>query len=133
MYLPRSPHQVDPVSDLGHEGFREAKSPISILEFGNRANGVAARIGSVVVGAVVVDGPVRKLKMGVRAHRILVEEIGHAELAEPDFQATAGDFIEQRKKVALVFHLIFAERKHFVNQAASQVGSLAEQRSHGVL
>src|SRR5579864_8890797 len=126
MHLPRSPHQVDPVSDLGHEGFREAKSPISILEFGNRANGVAARIGSVVVGAVVVDGPVRKLKMSVGSHRILVEEIDHAEFAETDFQATTGNFIEERKKAALVFDSVLAQRKDFMNHAASQVGSFAQ-------
>ena len=65
--------------------------------------------------------------MSIRTHRVDVEEIGHAELAEADFETPARQFIEQRKKVSLVLDLVFAEGEHFVNDCPPQIGSLAQR------
>ena len=57
--------------------------------------GGRARVGGIIVCAVVVDGPVDELKMGVGAHGIYVKEIRHAEFANADFQPPARQFIEE--------------------------------------
>ena len=126
--LPRPPHQIDSVRDLRHERFGEAETPVAVLVIRHHAHGVAARIGGIVPGAVVVDRPVDELKMRVGAYRIQVEEIRHAELAKANFQAAPRQFVEQRQKTALVLDLVFAQREHFVDHAASQVRRFAQQR-----
>src|SRR5690349_8854372 len=90
MGLPGFPHQINSIGHLGHERLGETKTPIMVFVVRRRANCVPTRIGGVVIGAIVVDGPVGELKMSIRAHRILVEEIHHAEFSEPDLQAAAG-------------------------------------------
>ena len=96
MRLPHLPHQIDSVRNLGHESFAEAEAPIAVFIIGGKADGVAACVGGIVPGAVVVDGPVGELKVCIRAHRINVKEVRHAELAKADFQPTAWQFIEKR-------------------------------------
>ena len=53
-------------------------------------------------------------KMSVGADGIDVEEVGHAELAEAEFEAAARKFVEEREESALVLDFIFAEREDFV-------------------
>src|SRR5579872_147735 len=96
MRLPRLPDEVDSVGDFGHEGFAEAKTPALIFKIDDGTNRVATSIGGIVPGAIVVDGPVKKLKMGIAAGRVDIEEVWHAELAKPEFDAAAREFLEQR-------------------------------------
>jgi len=56
--LPGPPYQVDAVGDFRHESFGETESPVAVLEVGSEANGVAARVCSVVVSTVVVGRPI---------------------------------------------------------------------------
>ena len=65
MGLPGLPHQVDSIGYLRHQGLGETQPPITIFVVGSDSDRVAARIGGVIVGTVVVDGPIRKLKMGI--------------------------------------------------------------------
>jgi hypothetical protein len=77
--------------------------------------------------------PLGELEVRIRACRILVEKLHHAELAKADFQATAREFVKERERVALVFDLVFAQSKHFMDHAPAQVWSFAQQRvAHNV-
>ena len=126
--LPRLPHQINSVRDLGHEPLGKAEAPVAIFIIGGRADGVAARVGCVVVGAVVVDGPVGELKVGIRANRIDIKKIHHAELSEADFQPAARQFLKERKGIALVFYFVPAQRKYVVNHAPRQIRRFAQER-----
>src|SRR6516164_8017161 len=95
MRLPGLPHQVDSVGYPRHQALGETEPPITIFVVRGDSDRVAARIGGVIVSTVVVDGPIRKLKMGIRTHGILVEEIDHAEFSKADFQAPTGKLLEQ--------------------------------------
>jgi hypothetical protein len=53
------PVQVGAVGHLGHQGLREAKRPVAVVVFGNHADALAAGVGGIVVGAVVVDSPIQ--------------------------------------------------------------------------
>jgi len=128
MSLPRLPYQVDSVRDLRHEPFGEAKTPVAVLVIHHESHGVTASIGGVVPGAAVVDRPVHELKMRVRPNGILIEEIGHAELAEANLQAAARQLVKQRKKIPLVLNLILAQSEYFVDHAAPEVRRFAQRR-----
>lgn len=92
--LPGLPNEIDSIGDLGHKAFAETESPIAIFVVREEADGVAASVGSVIPGAVIVDGPVHELVAGVGADLVDIEEIGHAELAEAEFEAAARKFVE---------------------------------------
>src|SRR3984885_14967255 len=51
--LPGPPDQVDPVRDLRHKRFGEAKTPVAILVIGDQSDGVTAGVGGIVPCAVV--------------------------------------------------------------------------------
>jgi hypothetical protein len=93
--LPGLPHQIDSIRDFGHESFGDAEPPVAVFIVRGDSHGVAASVGGVVVGAVVVDGPVGELEFSVGAHRIDIEEIRHAEFAEADFQTPTRQFFEE--------------------------------------
>ena len=93
--LPRLPHEIDAVGDLGHETFAEAESPIAVFEVGGQPDGVATRVGGVVPRAVVVGGPVEELEVGVGSDGVHIKRVRHAELAEAEFEASAREFLEQ--------------------------------------
>ncbi len=126
MHLPRAPHQVNSVRHFRHQPFGETDPPVAILEIRHDSNGIAARVGGIIPGAVVIHRPVGKLKMRVGTNRIHVKEIRHAELAKANLQPPPRQFIEQRKKAALTLDLIFAQREHLVDHAAPQVRRLAQ-------
>jgi len=58
------------------------------------AVGVAARVGGVVVGAVVVDGPVHELHVAVGAGGVDVEDVGRRHLADAQLEAMARHHLE---------------------------------------
>ena len=95
--LPGPPDEIDAVGDFRHEGFGETESPVAVFVVGGEADGVAARVGGVVPGAVVVGGPVEELEVRVGADGVDVEEIRHAEFAEAEFEAAAREFVEERE------------------------------------
>src|SRR6202521_1569715 len=94
MNLPRPPYQLDSVRNLWTQRFREAETPVAVLVIRHDAHGIAARIGGVVPGAVVVHGPIGELKMRIGADRIQIEEVRHAELAETNFEAAPRQLVE---------------------------------------
>src|ERR1700691_457648 len=74
MRLPRLPDEVDAVGDLRHQGFAETKSPVSIFVVGGKSDGISASVSGVVVGTVVVGGPVEELQVRIGADGIHIEE-----------------------------------------------------------
>ena len=72
------PVEVDAVGDGGHQGEGVAGGPGVVVVLGDGAVGVAAGVGGVVPGAVVVDGPVQELEVGVGAGAVDIEEVGEA-------------------------------------------------------
>jgi hypothetical protein len=64
MHLPWPPHQINSVRDFRHEPFGEAEASVAVFIVHDCADRVAARIGGVVQGALVVHR--RELKMGIR-------------------------------------------------------------------
>ena len=126
--LPGLPDEIDPVGDFWHESFGEAEAPVAVFEVGGEADGVAASVSGVVVGAVVVSGPVDELEVSVGANGIEVEKVGHAEFAEAEFEAAARKFVEERQEAALVFDFVFAEGEDFVDHGAADIRRLAEKR-----
>src|ERR1700690_2318995 len=85
---PQIPLEVNSVRPLGHQSLAESKRPVAIVVLGDDAHCVAASIGRVVIGAVVVHGPIHKLEMAVAAHAIYVEKIRNAELAGAQLDAS---------------------------------------------
>ena len=73
--------ESDPVSDGRHHRLRGSDGPARRVELREHAPCVSARVGGVVVSAVVVDGPVRELLVAVAQHAVRVEEVDHAELS----------------------------------------------------
>ena len=65
--------------------------------------------------------------MGVGAGGVEIEKVGHAELAEAEFEAAARKFVEERERSALVLDFVFAQREDFVEHAASEIGGFAEK------
>src|ERR1700679_522827 len=43
--LPGTPDEIDAVGDLGHEGFNEAESPVTVFEVSHGTDCVAASVG----------------------------------------------------------------------------------------
>src|ERR1700751_561659 len=82
--------EIDSVRDFGHQRFGEANGPPMIVVFEDHAVGVAARVGGVVVGAIVVDGPIEELEVAVVAVGIEIEEIRHGEFSYANFDAPRG-------------------------------------------
>src|SRR5215472_13418378 len=128
MDLPGLPDEIDAVSHLRHESFGETKSPVAVFEIEQDSGGVAAGVGGVVPGTVVIGRPVDELELGIAAYGIDVEEIGQAEFPDAKFEAATRDFVEQREEAALVLDPIFAEGKNVMVHAASEIGGFAEQR-----
>ena len=67
--LPGPPYEIDTIGDFRHEGFGETESPVAVFVVGGEADGVAASVGGIVPGAVVVDGPVDELEDECRSRR----------------------------------------------------------------
>src|SRR5580700_572196 len=79
--------EIDSIRDLGHQGYRQARCKPAVVIFKKNAVGVAARVRGVVVGAVIVDGPIHELQAAVGAERIHVEEIDYVELSDAELDA----------------------------------------------
>ncbi len=99
--------EVDAVGDGGHEGEEIAAGEESVVVLGDGSDGVAAGVGGVVVGAVVVDGPVHELEMAIGADGVDIEEVGDAELADAEIDAAFGDLAGERKGGPAAFDDVF--------------------------
>lgn len=103
--LPWLPNQVDAIGNFGQERFGEAESPVVVFVVRSDANRVAASVGCVVVGTILVDGPVGELEVSIGADRILVEEVRQTKLAEAHLYAA----VHQKAKARSVsFLFVFA-------------------------
>ena len=69
------PVQIDAVGNGGHQGDAVTEGPGVVVVLGDRAVGVTAGVRGVVVGAVVIDGPVHELEVGVGARTIEIEGV----------------------------------------------------------
>ncbi len=125
--LPGAINEIDSIGYFGHESFGEAETPVAIFVIGGETDGVAAGIGGIVPGSVVVGGPVDELQVGIGADGVYVEEVGQSELAEAEFQTAAREFFEEGKEAAIVFDFVFAQSKHLVNHGAAQVRGFAQK------
>ena len=101
-----------PFATLGMSPSAKAESPIAVFVIGGNADGVAARVGGIVIGAVVVDGPVGELKVGIRAHELTSKKSTMLNFAEADFKPAARQFLKKRESIALVFDFVLAQREY---------------------
>ena len=90
MSAAEGPVHVDAVGHNWHGEEAVAKAPCAVVILGHAAHGVAARVGRVVPGAVVVHGPVHELQMAVGADGVDVKEIRQRHLADPQLHAALG-------------------------------------------
>ncbi len=92
------PIHIDAVGNDGHGKDAIAHGPDAIVVLGHAADGVSARVGGVIPGAVVVHGPVHELQMAVSAGAVNVEKVRQRELADTKLHAPYGHAGRQRKK-----------------------------------
>src|SRR5258706_7633188 len=117
---------MNAVGDFGHERFCKTNDVIFIVIFEKRRIGKAASVGGVIVGAVVVHGPVHELEITVGAISVEVEKIGQAHLPEAKFKAAFGEFLKQGVGSALGGDFLAAERNDLVPHQAGDVRRFAE-------
>jgi hypothetical protein len=91
------PLQVDAVGYGRHQGERIPCGPVDIVVLGDGGVGVAAGVGSIVPGAIVVSCPVHELQVGVGAGIVDVEDVGEAHLPHAQIDASLGDLCRERK------------------------------------
>ena len=113
--------ESQPVGPLGYERFRKPKTPCSIFVVDNRAPRVAARVGGVVVGAVVYDCPVHELRMTIVGDAVDVEEIHQVEFADVDIEPARRQGRENRERCVLDLDRVVAQRDHFAIPEPRQV------------
>ena len=61
-----------------------------MLIIGDYSPCIAARIGGVVICAVIIHRPIHELKMAVGSNRVRVKKIGKAQFARVDFEPLVG-------------------------------------------
>ena len=119
---------MNAVSNLGHQRFGETDDVVFVVIFQKRREGEATRVGGVIVGAVIVHGPVHELKIAIGAVSVRVEEIDKTHFPEAQFQAAHGEFAEERGGSAVGTNFFAAERNDLVPHEPGDIGSLAERR-----
>src|SRR5712692_5714222 len=118
---------MNAVGDFGHEGFGKAQGPVAVVVFGHGGEGEAASVGGVIVGAVVVHGPIHELEIGVGAVSNESGEIGGGEFSEAEFEAALREFAKNGEGRAVVGLHFFAEGDDLVEEEAGDVRGFAEQ------
>src|SRR5579862_1201409 len=116
--------EIDSVGDLGHQRFGEANGPPVIVVLKDHAVGVAARVRGVVVGAVVVDGPIEKLQVAIGAVGIHVEEIDHIGLSDAERDPARWKRSGEVQRVALCFNALPGEWDNLSQHEPCKVGCL---------
>ena len=109
------PVQVDAVGDDGHGEEAVAQAPDAVVVLGHAAHGVAAGVGGVVPGAVVVHGPVHELEVGVGADVVDVEEIGQGHLAQAELDAAGGNLGGEREEIRILGDGLIGKADDLVN------------------
>ncbi len=120
--------KIDAVGHLGHQCFRKTHGPVAVVVLHHRGIRVAARIRSVVVGAVVIHRPIHELEIAVRAVYVQIKKIHQAEFSEANFQAPHRQLREERQRRSLCVHFLAAERNNLMPYDASHVRRFAERR-----
>ncbi len=119
--------EVDAVGDGGHGGDGVTGGEVVVDVLGDEGVGVAAGVGGVVPCAVVVDGPVEELEVGVGAYGVEIEEVGDAHAADPELDATDGERGGEREGGALGFDVGAGEADDLVELVAGHVGDGAKR------
>ena len=96
------------------------------MVLGDGGVGVAAGVGGVVPGAVVVGGPVDELEVGVGADGVEVEEVGEAHLADVEIEAALGGLGGEGELGAVDVDELVGEADGLVELDAGDVGLGAE-------
>ena len=109
------PVEVDAVGHGGHGEEAVAEAPAAVVVLGHAAHGVAASVGGVVPGAVVVHGPVHELEVAVGADVVDVEEVGQGHFADAELDAAHGDAGRQREEAWLLGDGLAGEADDLVN------------------
>lgn len=120
------PVQVDAIGYDGHSEDAVAKRPGAVVVLGHSPYGVAARVGGVVPGAVVVHGPVHELEVAVGADIVEIEEIRQRHLAQAKFDAADGNAGRQSKEVRLLADDVVREADDLVDLVARGIRIDAE-------
>ena len=112
---PQVPVQVDSVGHRRHQRQRIPRRPVLVVILGDRAVGVAARVGRVVPRAVVVHRPVHELQMAVRANRVDIEKSPAASSCRRETPAAAPAPGRKRKRRPLDVHHLVGEADRLVH------------------
>src|SRR4029077_10205104 len=83
--------------------------------------------GGVVVGTVVVDGPVHELRVTIGADIIDVEEVVHAHLSETQLNPAHRNLGRQIPRRSFFLHHLAAQRYDLADHAAGNVGSCSKR------
>src|SRR5580658_10240637 len=120
--------EVDTIGHLGHQRLSKTNGPTPIVILEHRGESEAARIRCIVVGSVVVYGPVHELKVAVGAIVIKIEEVGQAEFAEAEFQPAFRKLGEERERRPINQDSFVPQGDDLVPHEARYVRCLAEGR-----
>src|SRR5262249_45465491 len=99
----------------------KTRTPILILKFDHNAVGIAARIGSVIVSAIIIESPIEELQMAVAADRVLIKKICRAKLANPNFQTALGQFCKERKRSSYRLIVFFAQGNDLTHEHSGDI------------
>src|SRR6266403_85401 len=89
--------EMNTVCAFRHQCFRKTRGPVTVVILEHRGEGKAASVRGVVVGAVVVERPVHKLKIGVRAIIVVIEEVCETDFSKTNFEPAFGQSSKKRK------------------------------------
>src|SRR4029077_8911597 len=104
------------------------QAPILVLEIEHGTDSVAAGVGRVVVAAIAVHGPVQELQVAIAARAVVIEKIHQGKTPNAKFETAGGQRSEKRKRAALGWAAVGAQRKDGVKNSACNVRGRAERR-----
>ena len=110
----------------GHEREGVACGEVAIGVLGDEGVGVAAGVGGVVPCAVVIDGPVEELEVGIGADGVEIEEVGEAHAAGPELKSAFGEAGSEGERGSRRVDHPIREADDLVEFVAGEVGFGAE-------
>src|SRR4051812_41497416 len=100
---------------------------LAVVIFNKRGEGETPGVGSVVVGSIVIHGPVHELEVAVGAIGIEVKKVGHTHLAKTKFDAPLWQLREKRQRCARVDTTFVAQGNHLVPHQSRHVWRFADR------
>src|SRR5579863_222078 len=104
--------QVKTVRALGKQSLTEAQAPRPIFIVKDCTVGVTANVSGIVIGAVIYDGPVKKLHVTIVGDAIKVEKIDGVELADVNIQSARRKCGELGQRSSFNFDFVVTERNY---------------------